>query len=211
MTHNEHPYAFSRRFANHRVGEAVQTEGCTLVSCGGSQVWFCGKSACNCVELIKGPHDNASAGIFPVSTTSFFDVTVGLRMKGVAHPYLARSLSTIALRITNFCALPVTVIGISVTNRKCPGTLSWAIGSWQTLRNSHSVAAEPGFKNTHAQTYSPYLASGKPNTCTCATAGCRNKDSATSRGQTFSPPRMSRSFMRPTVDTRMSKGAVGAL
>ena len=41
--------------------------------------------------------------------------------------FYAPSSAMICSRITNFCGLPVAVIGNSVTKRMCRGTLWWAI------------------------------------------------------------------------------------
>ena len=94
MPYNKYPYAASRCFIDDRVGKAVQREGSALISRRSSQTWLRGKNASNSVELIEETHYNASARIFPVSTARLFDVKLGSRVEGVAHPYFARSLST---------------------------------------------------------------------------------------------------------------------
>src|SRR5579859_3949931 len=77
-------------------------------------------------------------------------------------------------RSTNFCILPVGVLGIRSTKTQCAGALCADIRSRQNWYNSSAVVAEragASLRNlTTAATCSPHRSSGTPTTAASATA-----------------------------------------
>src|SRR5438445_58484 len=99
------------------------------------------------------------------------------------------------LRRTNFCTLPVEVLGRS-PNSTAAGALKWARCCLQNSMISGSVAVRPGLSVTKALRRSPHLSAGTATTAHSRTAGCLTTVCSTSIVEMFSPPEMMMSFFR---------------
>ncbi|SLJ83001.1 Uncharacterised protein [Mycobacteroides abscessus subsp. abscessus] len=66
---------------------------------------------------------------------------------------------------------------------------------------SSRLDATPVAATRYAQVFSPSRGSGMATTAAFATLGWRTSSSSTSSALIFSPPRLMRSLMRPSMDT----------
>ena len=80
---------------------------------------------------------------------------LSIRVDGLILPRLYASSAIIISRITNFCTLPVTVIGKLSTKRMWRGILKCVIRPRQKPRISSSVADNPGRSLIQAHSSSP--------------------------------------------------------
>ena len=91
MAHHEYSNTRAGALVDHGVGKTVQREGCSLIPCRSAQTGLFGQQAGNSVELVKKADNDAPARVLPVATTCIVEVEFRARMKGVGHPYSARS------------------------------------------------------------------------------------------------------------------------
>ena len=114
-----------------------------------------------------------------------------------AAPSRSRSVSCRLLRWT----LPVAPFGMDSTNAMTDGTLKAARRPNRKVRNAASSARAPARSTTAAARSSPSEGWGRPKAVAWATSGCSSRASSTSRGEIFSPPRLTISFSRPEMKT----------
>ena len=99
---------------------------------------------------------------------------IGIAVPHSLIPDLSRFLPILSAAISlmrNFCSLPVTVIGNSVTNQTYLGTLKWAIFPLQKSRISSSVATSPARSWIHA-TRTDHTCRLAPNDYLSGAGGC---------------------------------------
>src|SRR4029079_8799597 len=96
--------------------------------------------------------------------------------------------------------LPNVDTGKSLTNSIRSGSLNLAISlPFRKSTSSGSSTFLPGFRTRQAHIFSPRLGSGTGTHATFCTAGCMRMRFSTSSQLIFSPPRLMRSFLRPST------------
>ena len=104
-------------------------------------------------------------------------------------------------RSSNFCTLPVEVLGSSSTMSTVFGALYRAILDFTWSISSCGCAEAPCLSTTNAFGTSPHFSSGTPTTAASSTASCDTTACSTSTVEMFSPPEMTTSLARSRSST----------
>ena len=118
---------------------------------------------------------------------------------GLAMPRKLVELHGAPLHVASEGGKGGTDVRMSSTMTICCGTLKEASRDAAKSRTSASATVAPLRGTMAAATASPSVRCRTANVTACAIAGCCSRTSSTSRGETFSPPRLMISLSRPVM------------